>query len=110
MPMQRPLSVLLLVVGLAFGAGGTAHAEPTSEAASFVQDLVNQAMKSIDNKQLTEQDRANQFRELLGKDFDMPRIGRFVLGRYWNSASDDEKQQFQQLFQEYVVRAYAQRF
>jgi len=40
----------------------------------------------------------------------MPRISRFVLGRYWLSASEPEKQEFQRLFEEYVVRAYATRF
>jgi phospholipid transport system substrate-binding protein len=110
MSLHRRLSVLLLIVGLAFGTAGTVRAEPATDAAGFVNELVHQALKSIDNKQVTEQERTNHFRDLLSKDFDMPRIGRFVLGRYWNDASDQDKQQFQQLFQEYVVRAYAQRF
>ena len=110
MSLHRRLSVLLLIVGLAFGTAGTVRAEPATDAAGFVNELVHQALKSIDNKQVTEQERTNHFRDLLSKDFDMPRIGRFVLGRYWNDASDQDKQQFQQLFQEYLVRAYAQRF
>jgi phospholipid transport system substrate-binding protein len=109
MSLQRPLSALILVVGLALGAAGIARAEP-ADPAGFVNELVGQALSTIDSKQVSEQDRTKKFRDLLAKDFDMPRIGRFVLGRYWNAASDPEKEQFQQLFQEYVVRAYAQRF
>src|SRR5258707_8280915 len=47
---------------------------------------------------------------MLDSKFDMPRISRFVLGRYWTTASDQDKQNFQKLFEDYVVRAYAARF
>jgi phospholipid transport system substrate-binding protein len=110
MSFRRPLSALVVFVGLALGGLGAARAEPAADAAGFVNDMVGQAIKTLDNKQLTEQDRVNHFRTLLLQDFDMPLIARFVIGRYWAEASDQEKQQFQALFQEYVVRAYAQRF
>lgn len=87
-----------------------AKAAAPSDAAGFVNDLVNSALKTLDNKQLSEEERAKTFRELLDRDFDMPRISRFVLGPYWREASDQEKQQFQKLFEDYVVRSYAQRF
>jgi phospholipid transport system substrate-binding protein len=87
-----------------------AKAAAPSDAAGFVNDLVNTALKTLDNKQLSEEERAKTFRDLLDKDFDMPRISRFVLGPYWREASDQEKQQFQKLFEDYVVRSYAQRF
>jgi phospholipid transport system substrate-binding protein len=109
MSLQRLLSVLLLVAGLALGVAGAAGAEP-ADPSGFINELVSQALSTIDGKQVSEEERTKKFRDLLAKDFDMPRIGRFVLGRYWNAAGDQEKAQFQQLFQEYVVRAYAQRF
>jgi len=40
---------------------------------------------------------------------DAERISRFVLGRYWNTASDEERREFVKLFEEYVARAYATR-
>ncbi|MGO8914460.1 MAG: phospholipid-binding protein MlaC [Stellaceae bacterium] len=109
MLLRRPLRLLILVVGLGLAAAG-ARPAAASDAAGFVNDLVNQALQSLDNKQLSTEDRAKQFRDLLDHDFDMARISRFVLGRYWNEANDQEKRQFQTLFEEYVVRAYAQRF
>src|ERR1700730_15354326 len=109
MSIFRPLSVIVLVFGLVWGAAAP-RAAPATDPAGFINDLVTTALKALDNKQLSSDDRARQFKELLEQDFDMPRIGHFVLGRYWNDASDPDKQQFQKLFQEYVVRAYAQRF
>jgi phospholipid transport system substrate-binding protein len=72
--------------------------------------LVNQALSSLDDKQLSTEAREAKFRSLLENNFDMPRISKFVLGRYWNDANDQEKQQFAKLFEEYIVRSYAQRF
>ncbi len=53
--------------------------------------------------------RLNRFRELFHNDFDVPGIGQFVLGRYWRTATPQEQQEFLQLFQEYIVRAYSAR-
>jgi len=53
--------------------------------------------------------RQARFRELFRDDFDLPGIGRFVLGRYWRVATPQEQQDFLGLFQEYLVRAYSAR-
>src|SRR5690348_12448271 len=54
-------------------------------------------------------ERVASFRELFHNDFDVPGIGRFVLGRYWHVATPQEQQEFLGLFQEYIVRAYSAR-
>ena len=106
---RRPPIWLSLAFALALFVVPAKAAAP-SDAASFINDLINTALKTLDNKQLSADDRAKTFRELLDKDFDMPRISRFVLGPYWREASDQEKQQFQKLFEDYVVRSYSKSF
>ena len=109
MSLRRPLTLVLLVASLGFGSA-TLRAAPASDASAFVKDLVGQAMQSLNDKKLSEEQREKQFRTMLHSDFDMPRISRFVVGRYWTTASDQDKQNFQRLFEDYVVRAYAARF
>jgi len=109
MTARRPPIWLSLAFALALFVVPAKAAAP-SDAASFINDLINTALKTLDNKQLSADDRAKTFRELLDKDFDMPRISRFVLGPYWREASDQEKQQFQKLFEDYVVRSYSKSF
>ena len=109
MTARRPPIWLSLAFALALFVAPAKAAAP-SDAASFINDLINTALKTLDNKQLSADDRAKTFRELLDKDFDMPRISRFVLGPYWREASDQEKQQFQKLFEDYVVRSYSKSF
>jgi phospholipid transport system substrate-binding protein len=46
---------------------------------------------------------------LFHSDFDGPGIARFVLGRYWRGASEQEQQEFLKLFEDYVVFVYGTR-
>jgi phospholipid transport system substrate-binding protein len=50
-----------------------------------------------------------RFRELFRADFDCPGIARFVLGRYWRNASEEEQQEFLRLFEDYVSFVYTAR-
>src|SRR6266851_3526018 len=104
--LRRPLFLLVLVASLGIVAA-SGRAAPTTDAAAFVSDLVGKAMHSLSDKALSDEQREKQFRAMLDSKFDMPRISRFVLGRYWTTASDQDKQNFQKLFEDYVVRAQA---
>jgi phospholipid transport system substrate-binding protein len=109
MPLRRPLYLLILVASLAIG-GRDASAAPAGDAVAFVNDLVGKALQALNDKQLSDNQREKQFRATLDQNFDMPRISRFVLGRYWTTASEQDRQNFQKLFEDYVVHAYAARF
>jgi phospholipid transport system substrate-binding protein len=106
---RRLLPLLVLVISLGLAAMRV-EAVPATDAVGFINDLVNQALKALNNKQMSVEERETQFRKLLRDGFDVPRISRFVLGRYWNQASDQEKQQFQKLFEDYIVHSYSARF
>jgi phospholipid transport system substrate-binding protein len=109
MLLRRSLSLLILLAAFAF-AGDATRAAPAGDAAGFVSNLVNEGLQTLANEKMTPSDREQQFRTLLVDDFDMQRIARFVLGRYWNEASEQDRQKFQKLFQDYVVHSYSARF
>lgn len=100
------LAVALLCVGLT----GNARAEPAHDAQEFVNGLVLQAVAILRDKQLGDADRERKIRALLDADFDIPRIARFVLGRYWNTTDPQQQHAFEQLFEQWTVRSYASRF
>ena len=81
-----------------------------TEPATFVDGLVQQALTMLNNPQMPDSEREQRFSTLLQSGFDIPRIARFVLGRYWLSASDQERSQFNQLFTQWVVQTYSARF
>lgn len=99
-----------MIVALLLAGLGSARADESSSAASFVDGLVGDAIVVIKDQNLSDQDRQQRFEALLQRGFDMPRIARYVLGRYWTTASGDERQSFARLFQHWVVQTYTSRF
>jgi len=95
---------LVIAVGPAVAAPDTGAAKATA----FMNGLWSQALELL-NKKAPAAERQARFRELFHKDFDSPGIARFVLGRYWRTASPDEQKEFLKLFEDYVVYVYTAR-
>ena len=80
-----------------------------SDPANFIKELGESALKQLTGD-VTPQQREQRFRELFTQNFDVPAIGRFVLGRYWNTATPDERAEFLKLFEDLIVQYYSNRF
>ncbi len=98
-------AVAVASAALPFGAGA-APANPEA----LITELGTKTVSLLQQKQLSEADREKQFRTLLHEGFDMMQMSRFVLGPYWRSASDQQRQEFVRLFEDYIVIAYSGRF
>ena len=79
-----------------------------ADASVFMNDLWTHAVEVL-SKKVPASERLARFRQLFHADFDGPGIARFVLGRYWRSASEQEQQEFLKLFEDYVVFVYGTR-
>lgn len=102
----------LLVFGFALLAAG-APALPVLAAgdpAAVVTDFGDHMLQMLNDPQLAPAERQKRFGALLDKDFDFAKIGRFVLGRYWQTATEEQKQEFAPVFRDYVVQSYSVRF
>src|SRR5690348_9612784 len=78
-----------------------ARAMQAADPSALINQLVNQAINVIVDKNSTVNLREQKFRSLLQTGFDIPRISRFVLGRYWNVATDDQRKLFSELFEDW---------
>ncbi len=99
------LSVLLLFV-----AGVPAYAASADNASGFVADLANRAIQIMREGDRSAVDRQQRFGGLMNEDFDLPKIARTVLGRYWRGTSDNDREAFTIAFAEYMSRMYSERF
>lgn len=91
----------------------TALATPVraaDRAAGLISDLGRRAIEVLTQKQLPEPVREQRFRQLFEEGFDIGTVSRFTLGRYWNTSSEQQRKEFQKLFETYVVKAYTIRF
>ena len=90
--------------------GRSVSADASLGPGEFIAGLGDRAVSALTAPELSQAERETRFRELLDTHFDVPAIGKFVLGRFWRSATDAERQEFLQLFQELLVKSYARRF
>ena len=102
---------------LAFGAIALVFCVFTSpvhaaakDAENFIRQMGNKAFASLSEGGISDDQRTERFKALLEEAFDLPRIARFTLGRYWRVATDDEKSEYVALFEKFVILAYATRF
>jgi len=86
----------------------TASGAGAADADLFMSQLWGQTVEVLSNK-VPRAERLARFRQLFQADFDGPGIARFVLGRYWRSATEPEQQEFLKLFEDYVVFVYGTR-
>jgi len=82
----------------------------TSSTTDVVADFGNQALRMVNDPQLSQAEREKRFGALLDRDFDFAKTSRFVLGTYWQSATDQEKQDFAPTFRGYFAKTYSTRF
>lgn len=82
-------------------------AAPTTAATKFVQELGNRAILELTDKGISDAERVNRMRAMLQQSFDEVAVSRFVLGTYWNRASEAEQTEFVKLYETLVSYTYA---
>lgn len=78
-------------------------------AGKFIQSLGDRAIGVIADAKNSQQQRTDKFREILLDTFDLPTIGRFVIGRYWMSATPEQQKEYLRLFGDLVIKTYGDR-
>lgn len=97
------MSIILLIL---LSAMPKAEATGARDPAGYINDLGSQVLSLLEDKKNPEPERERQFRQLADHAFDIPKIARFILGRYWATAGEAERQQFVKAFEEYMVQVY----
>ena len=82
----------------------------SSPAAQFVQSLGNTALMSLTGKNITRKTREDRVRGILRKNFDVQAIGKFAMGTYWREASEAQRRDYMNLFEDMIVQTYTTRF
>ena len=81
-----------------------------SDPGAYVIEITKNAINTLTDEAIDQKKKETKFGELFDKNFDIPSISRFVLGKYWKQASLDQKKNFIKAFRNYVVKTYSSRF
>ena len=104
------IRIVLLSVALAFAAAPAGAADGNPAASAFMQSLGSKAIGELSDPGMPRPERQARFRRLLDRHFDMPTLARFTLGRYWRTATHEQRTEFAKLFEDFIVQSYSTRF
>ena len=79
-------------------------------AEKFVGSVADRGIGFLSNESLSQDQRKKEFQKLLRNSFDLDRIGRFALGRYWRTTNSKQRAEYIKLFKKMVLDVYASRF
>ena len=81
-----------------------------SDPGSYVISTTEKAINTLTDESIDQREKESRFGKLFDDNFDIPSISRFVLGKYWKSATTAQKKEFIVTFRNYIVKTYSSRF
>ena len=89
----------------------SAKAAVDHEAAEkFVKEITNKGLEELINSNVSEAEKQERFTKLFNDDLDLDFIGRFVLGRYWKTATEKQQKEFIAVYRDFNVKTWSKRF
>ena len=109
---RRAFAAFTICAALLAGTAG-ARADQAADAADaqkFINGLASNALILVNDKAMSDKDRAEKFRTLFVATFDLPEIGKFVPGRHWKNATPAQQKDFIESFEDFTVLTWSTRF
>jgi phospholipid transport system substrate-binding protein len=102
------LKRLLITLCLLFPFAAQAQTDP-DEARAFIAELSASAVEVLRDQSMDLAAREVRLREIVGDSFSVGVIGRFVLADHWDNATEGEREEYLELFSEYMLQTYTRR-
>ncbi len=109
-PASACLAALSLAGFLFAALPGSARATENQDAGAFLIALNERVVAELAAPDLAPAEQQRRFRALFEECFDLRSLGRFVLGRYWRGASQEERALFLAVFEEVIVQRFSPLF
>lgn len=102
--------VLSLLAGL-FLFGSSAQADiNVTKAEDFIKNVTREGVVEIINSNASQAERNARFEKLFNSALDLKFIGQFVLGRYWKTATAEQRDEFIDVYRKLNVKTWSKRF
>jgi phospholipid transport system substrate-binding protein len=103
----RKVLAFLAILGVAFVVPDLPRAQAAAAGAGeFLESMTHEVFTTLENSSLSQTDKEQELRNVFTRNFDVPAISRFVLGRHWRSASEGERLGFIEAFEEMNARKF----
>jgi phospholipid transport system substrate-binding protein len=100
------LAAALFAAGAVLAPTAPSAATVVDESKQIIQSMSQEVLSILKNKGLSRAQRERRFASIFRTNFDVPTIGRWVMGRAWRKANRSQRTKLMRLFQAYIVKTY----
>ncbi|MEQ1706091.1 MAG: ABC transporter substrate-binding protein [Rickettsiales bacterium] len=108
--------VLLLAVTCQLAGNNVSYAaevensELREERVAFANSFANIVLAVISDQKKTEEQRKDNLAQAFSKSVDIEWIAKFVIGRNWNNATEEQRVKYTELYREFLTKTYVENF
>ncbi len=81
-----------------------------AKAENFIKKVTTQGIEQLVNANISQSERDTRFTKLFNQDLDLDFIGKFVLGRYWRTATEQQRTEFINVYRKLNIQTWSERF
>jgi len=107
---RRLLGAAALTGGLLAMRRGHAQQIDLARATSFIQATGEELVAAINAAGASVAQRRDRVAQILRRAVDVDGVGRFILGRWWRTATAEQQQEYLQLFEQVLIHNLSARF
>ena len=106
--MKKILAILFAALFFITSTASAAIDEVKAE--NFVKTVTSQGIEQLVNADISASERRARFTKLFNQDLDLDFIGKFVLGRYWRTATTQQRSEFIDVYRKLNIQTWSERF
>lgn len=107
--MKKNLFTAIFASAFMFSAAANADVD-AAQAEAFVEKVTKEGIEEIINANVSQTVKDQRFEKLFNNALDLNFIGQFVLGRYWRTATPEQKKGFVNAYRELNIKTWSKRF
>lgn len=96
----------LIATGALLGPSAALAAGIVDQSRQVIEGMSSQVLSTLKNQGQSRAQREQRFAQIFRSHFDVPTIGRWVMGTAWSQANPGQRTQLMQLFQAYIIKTY----
>ena len=104
-------NIFLTLLASLFFCANIANAQVNASGAEeFVKNMTNEGIEDIINANVSKAEKQARFKKLFNEALDLDFIGKYVLGRYWRTATPNQRKEFINTYRELNTKVWSERF
>lgn len=100
----------VLITALCFHLNVAHAAVDAAGAEKFIRNMTDDGVEQIINANVSKAEKQARFKKLFNDALDLDFIGKYVLGRYWRTATPQQKTDFIGTYRELNTKVWSERF